>query len=190
MKKRIRKYFISGLIVVVPISLTVYILWAIIKFTDRLYPSSFLPFYVPGFGIVITFVTIFLVGLITTNILGKRLLSLGEYIISRVPLVKEIYHSIKQIAEALFSQKEKNFRRVVLIEYPRNGIYTIVFVTGVAQQSFQDKTGKRLLNVFVPTTPNPTSGFFLMVSEEDVTELDITPEEAFKLIISGGMASK
>ena len=191
MKKRIRKYFLSGLmVVVVPISLTVYILWAISKFTDRLYPSSFLPFYVPGFGIVITFVTIFLVGLITTNILGRRLLSLGEYIISRVPLVKEIYLSIKQIAEALFSQKEKNFRRVVLIEYPRNGIYTMVFVTGVAQQSLQEKTGEKLLNVFVPTTPNPTSGFFLMVPEEEVTELDITPEEAFKLIISGGMASK
>ncbi len=190
MKKRIQKYFISGLIVVVPISLTVYILWAIIKLTDRFYPSSFLPFYVPGFGIFITFVTIFLVGLITTNILGKRLLSLGEYIISHVPLVKEIYHSIKQIAEALFSQKGKSFRRVVLIEYPRIGIYTMVFVTGVAQQSIQEKTGKRLLNVFVPTTPNPTSGFFLMVPEEDVTELDITPEEAFKLIISGGIASK
>ena len=107
MKKRIRKYFLSGLMVVVPISLTVYILWAIIKFTDRLYPSSFLPFYVPGFGIVITFVTIFLVGLITTNILGRQVLSLGEYIISRVPLVKEIYLSIKQIAEALFHKKKK-----------------------------------------------------------------------------------
>ncbi len=190
MKKKIKKYFISGLIVVVPVSFTVYILWAIIRFTDRLYPSSFLPFYVPGFGIIVTFFVIFLVGVITTNFLGKRLLSFGERIISRVPLVKEIYLSIKQIAEALFSQKEKNFRRVVLIEYPRKGIYTMVFVTGVSHENIQEKTGKKLLNVFVPTTPNPTSGFLLMVPEDEVIELDLTPEEAFKLIISGGMASK
>ncbi len=188
-KKGIKKCFISGLIVVVPVSFTVYILWAIIKFTDRFYPSSFLPFYVPGFGIIITFFIIFLVGVITTNFFGKRLLSFGEMIISRVPLVKEIYLSIKQIAEALFSQKEKKFRRVVLIEYPRKGIYTMVFVTGLSHENIQEKTGKKLLNVFVPTTPNPTSGFLLMVPEDEVIELDLTSEEAFKLIISGGMAS-
>lgn len=189
MKKNIQKYFLSGLVVVVPVSLTVYILWAIIKFTDRLYPSSFLPVYVPGVGIVITFSVIFLVGLITTNFLGRRLLDLGERIISHVPLVKEIYLSIKQIAEALFTHKDKNFRRAVLIEYPRKGIFTMVFVTGVSKASIREKTGKKLLNVFVPTTPNPTSGFFLMVPEDEVIELDMSPDEAFKLIISGGMAS-
>ena len=107
-----------------------------------------------------------------------------------MPLVKEIYASIKQIAEALFSQKDKNFRRVVLIEYPRKGIFTMVFVTGTSQESIRERTGKKLLNVFVPTTPNPSSGFFLMVPEDEVVELDMSPEEAFKLIISGGMASK
>lgn len=190
MKKHLRKYFISGLVVVVPVSLTMYILWAIIKFTDRLYPSSFFPIYVPGAGIIITFFTILLVGLITTNFLGKKLLAMGERIIAYVPLVKEIYLSIKQIAEAIFTHRDKNFRRAVLIEYPRKGIFTMVFVTGVSQASIREKTGKKLLNVFVPTTPNPTSGFFLMVPEDDVIELDMSPDEAFKLIISGGMASR
>jgi len=192
LKARLKKYFFSGLLVVVPVSLTVYILAFIINFTDNLYPivERYLPFNVPGFGIIITFCIIFGVGIITTNFLGRRLVSIGEKVIVRIPLVKEIYQSIKQIAEAIFSLEHKSFRRVVLIEYPRKGIFTIVFVTGVAKDEIQAKTGRKLINVFVPTTPNPTSGFYLMVPEEEVIELDISAEEAFKLIVSGGMASK
>lgn len=189
LKKSLKKYFIAGLIVVIPISLTVYILLILIRFTDRLYPTSYLPFYFPGFGIIITFSIIMLVGIITTNILGKRLLVLGENIISRIPLVKEIYHSLKQISEAMFTMDEKNFRRVVMIEYPRRGIYTMVFVTGVTQPRINEKTGRKLINVFVPTTPNPTSGFYLMVPEDEVIDVDLTIDQAFRLIISGGMAS-
>jgi uncharacterized membrane protein len=189
LKAQLKKYFISGIIVVVPIALTVYILTIIIRLVDRLYPLSNLPFSFPGFGIIITFCIIMFVGVITTNILGKKLFSLGEQMIARIPLVKEVYHSLKQIAEAIFSTDKKSFRKVVLIEYPRKGIFSMVFVTGVSKDEFQDKTGKKLLNVFVPTTPNPTSGFFLLVPEDEVIELDITPEEAFRLIISGGMAS-
>ena len=190
MKKALRKYFFSGLLVVVPIALTVYILIILIKFTDRFYPTSVLPFYIPGFGIIITFCIIILVGVVTTNYLGKKLVAVGEMIIARIPLVKEIYHSIKQIAEAMFTMEDKSFRRVVLIEYPRRGIYTMVFVTGVTKGEIQAKTQQKLLNVFVPTTPNPTSGFYLMVPEDDVIELDLSTEEAFRLIVSGGMASK
>lgn len=190
MKARIKKYFISGLLVVVPVSLTIYILVIIINLTDKLYPKSFMPFYLPGFGIIFTFCIIMLVGIVTTNILGKRLVSIGEKIIARIPLVKEIYHSIKQISEAIFTLEHKNFRRVVLLEYPRKGIFTMVFVTGFAKDEVRRKTEKKLINIFVPTTPNPTSGFYLMVPEDEVTELDITVEEAFKLIVSGGMASK
>lgn len=190
MKAHLKKYFLSGLIVVVPIALTVYILLIIIKFTDKLYPASYLPFYIPGFGIIITFSVIILVGIITTNFLGKKLVFIGERIIARIPLVKEIYNAIKQIAEAMFAAKDKSFRRVVLIEYPRKGIYTMVFVTGTSSSEVQAKTGKKLLNIFVPTTPNPTSGFYLMVPEDEVIELGLAPEEAFRLIISGGMASK
>lgn len=192
MKAQIRRYFISGLLVVVPIALTVYILMIIVNFTDRLYPllKEYLPVYIPGFGIIITLCIIMLVGIITTNFVGKRLLLFGETIIARIPLVKEIYHSIKQIAEAIFTTEHKSFRRVVLIEYPRKGIYTMVFVTGVPRPEIEEKIGRKCLNVFVPTTPNPTSGFYLMVPEDEVTELDISPEEAFRLIVSGGMASK
>ena len=192
MKAHLKKYFISGLLVVIPVSLTLYILTILINFTDKLYPivKQYLPFYIPGFGIIITLCVILLVGVITTNFIGRKLLGYGEKIIARIPLVKEIYHSIKQIAEAIFTTNDRGFRRVVLIEYPRKGIYTMVFVTGTAKSEIQKKTGKNLLNVFVPTTPNPTSGFYLMVPEDEVIALDIKPEEAFRLIISGGMASK
>ncbi len=192
MKTRMKKYFFSGLLVVIPIALTIYILVIIINFTDRLYPvvKSYLPFYIPGFGIIITFSIIMLVGIITTNFLGKKLVAIGEKIIVRIPLVKEIYNSIKQIAEAIFAMEDRSFRRVVLIEYPRKGIFTMAFVTGVTKGELQTKTEKKVLNIFVPTTPNPTSGFYLMVPEDEVIDLDIRPEEAFKLIVSGGMASK
>ena len=192
MKKRIKKYFLSGLLVVVPIALTIYILAIIINFTDKLYPAvkTYLPFYIPGFGIIITVFVILFVGMLTTNFLGKKLISIGEKIIARIPLVKEIYHSIKQIAEAMFALEDRSFRRVVMIEYPRKGIFTIAFVTGSARGEVQAKTIKKVLNVFVPTTPNPTSGFYLMVPEDEVIELDLRPEEAFRLIVSGGMASK
>ncbi len=190
LKKSLKKYFIAGLIVVIPIALTIYILLILIRFTDRLYPTSYLPFYFPGFGIIITFSIIMLIGIITTNILGKRLLVLGENIISRIPLVKEIYHSLKQISEAMFTMDEKNFRRVVMIEYPRRGIYTMVFVTGATQPRINEKTGRKLINVFVPTTPNPTSGFYLMVPEDEVIDVDLSIDQAFRLIISGGMASQ
>ncbi len=192
MKAKLRNYLISGLLVLVPIALTVYILVLIVKFTDRLYPiiNTRLPFYFPGFGIIITFCIVMLTGIVATNILGKRLLQSGENVIARIPLVKDIYRSIKQIAEAIFSAEHKSFRRVVIIEYPRKGIYTMVFVTGVAKAEICRKLNRKLLNVFVPTTPNPTSGFYLMVPEEEVTEIDLTPDEAFRLIVSGGMASK
>lgn len=190
-KLSLKKYFISGLLVIIPITITVYILKIIIGFTDTLYPlvKSYLPFYIPGFGILITFLLIVLVGVVTTNILGKRFVAVGENIIARIPFVKVIYNGIKQIAEAIFSDEHKSFSRVVLIEYPRKGIFTMAFVTGVATGEVQAKIDKKVLNVFVPTTPNPTSGFYLMVPEDEVKELDMKPEEAFKRIISGGMAS-
>lgn len=190
-KYRLKKYFISGLLVIIPVSVTVYVLKVIIIFTDKLYPivKSYLPFYIPGFGVIITFLLILVVGMATTNILGRRFVLAGENIIARIPFVKVIYHAIKQIAEAIFSAEHKSFSRVVLIEYPRKGIFTMAFVTGVAVGEVKSSIGKKALNVFVPTTPNPTSGFYLMVPEDEVRELNMEPEEAFKRIVSGGMAS-
>ena len=151
---------------------------------------EYLPVYVPGFGIILTFLCILLTGMITTNFLGRRLISFGERLIAQIPFVKELYHSSKQISTAVFSSSHRKLRRVVLIEYPRRAIYTMAFVTGAAQPDLNAKVGKSMLNVFLPTTPNPTSGFFLMVPEDDVIEVDMSPEDAFKLIVSGGIATK
>lgn len=114
---------------------------------------------------------------------------MGEQFISRIPLVKNVYAAVKQIADAMLTSHTKNFRRVVLVEYPRKEIYTLAFVTGIAKGEIQNKTQKKVINLFVPTTPNPTSGFFLMVPESDVIDLDMSVEDAFKLLISGGMIS-
>jgi uncharacterized membrane protein len=186
-ESQIKKYFLTGLLVVVPISLTIYILAFLIAIVEKFLPYKYLPFYIPGLGILITALLILGVGFLTSNYIGSKLVSIGDGIISRIPLVKSIYASVKQISQAVLSQDGKNFRRVVLIEYPRKGLYTLAFVTGVAGGEVQNKTKETVLNIFVPTTPNPTSGFYLMVPENEVTHLDMTTEEAFKLVVSGGM---
>ncbi len=186
MKTQLKKSFFTGLLVVIPISVTIYILVFLIGVLNNLLPFSFLPY---GTGLVLTIILITLIGFMTTNILGKRLIDVGERFISSIPLVKNVYTSVKQISDAMLTAKGKSFRRVVLIEYPRKGIYTLAFVTGISKGEVQDKTQGNVINLFVPTTPNPTSGFYLMVPEVDVINLDMSVEDAFKLLISGGMVS-
>ncbi|MDX1778684.1 MAG: DUF502 domain-containing protein [Thermodesulfobacteriota bacterium] len=186
MRKQLRKSFFTGLLVVIPIGATIYILIFLIEILNDLLPFSFLPY---GTGIVFTIILITLVGFMTTNFIGKRLIEGGEQVISRIPLVKNVYAAVKQISDAMLSSPGKKYRRVVLIEYPRKGIYTLAFVTGIAKGEIQNKTTSNVINLFVPTTPNPTSGFYLMVPENDVIDLDISVEDAFKLLISGGMVS-
>jgi uncharacterized membrane protein len=186
MRKQLRKSFFTGLLVVIPIGATIYILIFLIEILNDLLPFSFLPY---GTGIVLTIILITLVGFMTTNFIGKRLIEVGEQVIFRIPLVKNVYAAVKQISDAMLSSPGKKYRRVVLIEYPRKGIYTLAFVTGIAKGEIQNKTTSNVINLFVPTTPNPTSGFYLMVPENDVIDLDISVEDAFKLLISGGMVS-
>ena len=186
MRKQLRKSFFTGLLVVIPIGATIYILIFLIEILNDLLPFSFLPY---GTGIVLTIILITLVGFMTTNFIGKRLIEGGEQVIFRIPLVKNVYAAVKQISDAMLSSPGKKYRRVVLIEYPRKGIYTLAFVTGIAKGEIQNKTTSNVINLFVPTTPNPTSGFYLMVPENDVIDLDISVEDAFKLLISGGMVS-
>ena len=186
MRKQLRKSFFTGLLVVIPIGATIYILIFLTSLLNDLLPFSFLPY---GTGIVLTIILITLVGFMTTNLIGKRLIEVGEQFIFRIPLVKNVYAAVKQISDAMLSSPGKKYRRVVLIEYPRKGIYTLAFVTGVAKGEIQKKTQSNVINLFLPTTPNPTSGFYLMVSENDVIDLDISVEDAFKLLISGGMVS-
>lgn len=197
MRKNLKSIFLTGIAAIIPVGVTFYILYLIIGLMNnlvkiipaRFHPDHFLPFHIPGLGVIITLILIFTVGLVTKSYLGTKLVSLGERMVSKIPLVSGIYHALKQFVDAVFSDKGQSFKRAVLIEYPRKGLYSIAFVTGVAKGEVQVKTSQRCVNIFVPTTPNPTSGFYIMVPEGDTIPLDMTVEEAFTLIISGGIVS-
>lgn len=197
-KHLLRTYFLTGLLIVVPIGISAWFLHLIIDWTDNkltllppvLHPNTYLPFPLPGLGLILTLISIFIVGVVTTNFIGKAFISLGERVVDKIPLIRSIYILVKQVMETIFSQDKEGFKRVVLIEYPRKGLYSIAFVTGVARGEVQAKTSDTLVNVFIPTTPNPTSGFLIMVPEEDTIPLEMDVEAAFKLVISGGMVTE
>lgn len=196
-KHHIRTYFLTGLLIVVPVSISLWFLQVIILWTDQkltllpstLHPNTYLPFPIPGLGLILTVISIFLIGVVTTNIIGRTFIQLGEKIVDKIPLVRSIYLLVKQVMETILSQDQESFKKVVLIEYPRKGLYSIAFVTGVARGEIQERTSSKVINVFVPTTPNPTSGFLIMVPEEDAITLEMNVEMAFKLVISGGMVA-
>ena len=196
-RKNIKGVFLTGIAAIIPVGVTFYILYLIIGMMNKLvkiiparfHPDQILPFHLPGLGIIITLILIFTVGLVTKSYLGKKLVSLGERMVGKIPLVRGIYNALKQLVDAVFSDKGQSFKKAVLIEYPREGLYSIAFVTGVSRGEVQVKTAQKCVNVFVPTTPNPTSGFYIMVPETDTIVLDMTVEEAFTLIISGGIVS-
>lgn len=196
-KDKIRNYFIAGLLTVVPLSITLYVISILLKNADRIFnliPSQFNPkehlaFPLPGLGAILVLTMIFLIGLLVKNYVGGRIIDFGERIVYQIPLVRPIYSAVKQLLIAIFSQSYDGFKRVVMIEYPRQGIYALGFVTGVASGEVQELTKERVVNVFLPTTPNPTSGFYLLIPEKDVIPLKISVEDAFKLIISGGLAT-
>jgi len=197
MKDRIRNYFIAGLLTVVPLSITTYVIFVLLQHADRVFnfipqqyhPKEYLPFPVPGLGAIIVFLLILTTGLLVKNYLGGRIVEFGERIVYQIPLVRPLYVAVKQLLVAVFSQSYTGFKRVVLIEYPRKGIYVLGFVTGVASGEVQEITQEVVLNIFLPTTPNPTSGFYLLVPEKDVVPLQMSVEEAFKLVISGGLVA-
>lgn len=196
-KHHIRTYFLTGLLIVVPIGISLWFLQVVINWTDEklallpssLHPNTYLPFPIPGLGLILTVISVFLIGVVTTNIIGRTFVQLGERIVDKIPLVRSIYLLVKQVMETILSKDQESFKRVVLIEYPRKGLYSIAFVTGVSRGEVQQKTSSKLINVFVPTTPNPTSGYLIMVPEEDTIPLEMDVEWAFKLIISGGMVA-
>ncbi len=197
MRKKVKQIFLTGLAVTIPIGLTIYILIFLISLMDgmlniipsRLHPDQVLGFRIPGLGIIFTLILILAMGLTTRSILGRRLLLWGETLVYKIPLVRGIYQALKQIVFAMMSTKGESFKRVVLVEFPRKGLYTVAFVTGIASGEVQEKTEERCINIFIPTTPNPTSGFYMMVPENQVVRLDMSVEEAFKLIMSGGIVT-
>ncbi len=192
----LRRWFLAGLLVLIPTTATLYIFYLFIIKVDGILAGiieRFVGRAVPGGGFVTIILFIFLVGLITNNYLGGRLVALGDHFLGRVPLVNRLYAAIKQMSEVFLTDKGRVFRRAVLIEYPRPGLYSVAFVTAegaacldLAKNGFQGAAPGGTLHVFLPTTPNPTSGFFLVVPTVDAKPLDLSLEDALKLVISGG----
>ena len=195
MRKGIKRYFVTGLLVIVPLYISFYILMLVAGFVDSLIymlpdplnPASYLPFKIPGFGIAVTVLVTFLAGVVATNFLGKKLVEVGEAILSWIPIIRTVYKGSKQFMETFFTKEGEGFRRVVLVEFPRKGLYSVGFVTSKARGEIQTKTKEVTINVFIPTTPNPTSGFYVAVPEDQLVSLEMSVEDAFKVIMSGGM---
>lgn len=192
-----KRYFITGLLVLVPLFITVWVLGTLIHIMDSsllLLPMSWRPEAqfgraVPGIGALLTLLIIFVTGLIATNFFGRQLIALWEAFLGRVPFVKSIYHSVKQVSDTLFSDSGNAFRKALLVQYPREGSWTIAFMTGHPGGDVANHLQGDYVSVYVPTTPNPTSGFFLMMPKADVIELDMSVDAALKYIISMGVVA-
>ncbi len=206
---RVRNSFLAGLAVILPVFVTGAVIWwlftrvvspvtnevvkrPIIGILNRLYPAKAgmwtesNPFLWNVVSVVFLVLLIILLGVLARNFLGRRIIRLGERVLASIPVVRSVYSTMRQVSEALLGKDKTAFNRVVLIEYPRKGMYTLGLVSGVGRAELQRRTGERLLNVFVPTTPNPTSGYLLMVPEKDTIPLDMSVTEGFKLLISAG----
>lgn len=189
-----KNYFITGLLVLVPLFITIWVISTLIQTMDQSlallpvawHPKQLFGFYVPGVGAMLTLAIIFVTGLVATNIFGQQLILLWESFLSRVPFVKTIYSSVKQVSDTLLSNSGNAFRKALLIQYPHQGSWTIAFLTGKPGGDVSNYLTGDYVSVYVPTTPNPTSGFFLMIARSDVVELDMSVDEALKYIISMG----
>jgi len=197
---RLRNYFLTGLIIVGPISITVYIVWGFINFVDAWIkplipaaynPETYLPFALPGAGLLFAIIGIVVIGALTANLFGRSLVGFGESIVDRMPVVRNVYNALKQIFETVLSQSSSSFKNVGLIEYPRKGLYCIVFIATDSSGEILDKwpASTEPISVFLPTTPNPTSGFLLFVPRRDIIILDMSVEEGAKLVISAGLVT-
>ena len=190
----LRRYLIAGLLVWLPVVATVLILKFLIDVVDQTLlllpamaqPETLIGFRIPGLGFLLSGVVLLLTGMVVTNLLGSSMVRLWEGLLARIPVVRAIYSASKQLTETLFSGSGKSFRKVVLVRYPHPGMWTLAFLTGDGMAEANRKTGRDLVNIFVPTTPNPTSGFFLMVAREDMIELDMPVDVGIKLILSAG----
>jgi uncharacterized membrane protein len=192
-----RKYFITGLLVLVPLAITLWVLNLIISTMDqsllllpaRWQPEALFGVRIPGMGTILTLLIIFLVGLATRNFVGNKVVWAWELMLTRIPVVSTIYSSVKQVSDTLFSSSGNAFRKAVLVEYPRKGCWTIAFLTGVPGGDVRNHLVGDYISIYIPTTPNPTSGFFLMVPRADTVELDMNVDEALKYIVSMGVVS-
>ncbi len=195
---RCRNYFITGIIVVAPIALTIYLVSLVVNLIDekivpliplRYNPETYLPFAIPGIGVLIFVIVLTIIGWLTTGLVGRTIVRVGENLLDRMPVVRSIYSALKQIFETVFTQNSRAFRDVVLIPYPRQGCWALGFATGTTKGEVQDAIQDEVVNVFLPTTPNPTSGYLLFLPRKDVIFLEMTVEQGIKLVISGGVVT-
>jgi len=190
---RFRNYFIAGIVVLIPIGITLYLTMFIINISSKilpkeLNPNHYMPYNIPGLEIFISLILITFIGWLSLSFIGKKLLSIFENVLKRIPILRTIYSAIGQMTDTFTNQDNKK-KNVVLVEYPRKGTWAVAFATKDNEGEISRKINKKLINVFVPTTPNPTSGFLLMVPKEDVIYLDLTFEEASKFIVSAGTSN-
>ena len=191
----LRKYIIAGLLVWLPFAATIVIVKFLIDLMDKTVlllppewqPTNLLGFSIPGFGVIIALSILLLTGMLAANLFGRRFVEMWERILNRIPLVRSIYSSVKQISSTIFDPSGKSFRKVVLLEYPRKGLWSIGFLTNDAMGDELCSVDDTLVSVFIPTTPNPTSGFIIMTRKDEITELNMNVEEAFKFVISMGV---
>jgi uncharacterized membrane protein len=193
---RMRKYFLTGIVVTAPSVITVYVTWWFLKLIDtsvaqliptQYNPNTYLPVSVPGVGLIITVVFLIVVGWFARNIFGRMIINASEYLVDRMPVIRTIYNAVKQVFETTMGTQSQAFREVVLFEFPRTGSWTLGFVTGITKGEIQTITQDEVVNVYMPTTPNPTSGFLLFLPKKDLIYLTMAPEDAIKLIVSGGI---
>jgi len=198
---RIRTYFLTGFIITAPLAITIYLIWTFIEWVDSwvipyipaIYnPDNYLPFHVPGFGLVAAIFTITIVGFLTASFIGRSIVAWGENLLNRMPVVRNLYNGLKQIFETVLSDQTASFQEVGLVEYPRKGLWAVVFIAtetrGEVDRTLKEMK-KKTVSVFLPTTPNPTSGFLLFVPADDVIRLNMTVEEGAKLVISAGLVA-
>ena len=203
MFSKLRKYFISGLLVWIPIVATVFVLRFLVRLINdayhttpaRLQLDNLLGVHIPGLGIIITVIVIIFTGVFAANFLGKKIMALGDRVVAKIPLVRTIYLGLKQILDTMFNSKGKAFRKVLLVEYPRKGLWSIAFQTGEGSpevnsniaKSIGAESGEEVVTIFIPTTPNPTSGFLMMIPKKDAVELSVSVDQALKFVISLGV---
>ena len=193
---RLRNYLISGLLFWIPLILTIIVIKFFLEFINSLVPQEYLPeaifnldTSIPGSGIILLFLIILITGILVTNILGRRLVALWEKLLNRIPGFRNIYNILKKVSDTVLNTSSQSFKKAFLIQYPSKGIWVIAFQSGDYRGEAESIIGEETINLFVPTTPNPTSGFFILIPKRDAFELDISVEDAFKLVISAGVVT-
>jgi uncharacterized membrane protein len=195
---RLRNYFFAGVLITAPIGITIYVSWAVISWIDEAVtgwlpaqynPNTYLPVDVPGVGLVMLLIGLTVIGFVTANFIGRVLLRWGERVVAQLPVVSSLYSAVKQILESVLGSSSTSFREVVLVEYPRREMWTLGLLLGETYGEIQEKTGEPMFNVYLPTTPNPTSGYLVFLPRSQMIHLDMSVEDCMKMIVSGGIVT-